>query len=458
MFATRTMVLGSLVCAALTSACAAASKTSTTGDGSTGGGADANSGAGEGDAQACPTGGEGELALEIVIAKGVDADVLVDGDETTRLTTSGMVSLPAGEHTLTTRRVTVGGDIVGRAYSRAVDAPETTTVCVRANATTSVELNYMLEPGSERLWVLGGDDYHAASYASDVLDATGTPDPSVTLAGGTTNTTSLAFDRAGSLWIADRSGRILGYHRGVLGMSQASAPAIVLEGSAVCAAVVPCGPRAIAFDAANDMWLAMPHGVVRISSVQLAQSGEPQVSSTLSGESIADPEALAFDKAGALWIANGTGNTIVKFAATRLGGDDSEPADASFFGQTPSPVISDLGLPTSLAFDAQDNLWVGYFGPNIVARYTPTERNVRGALTPAVQLQLGVLALVEGIAFDDAGNLWLTGKQGKVVRLAAPVLETKTSDLSAGLVELTVQGYALDLAFDPPAANTPLAR
>jgi len=83
---------------------------------------------------------------------------------------------------------------------------------------------------------------------------------------------------------------------------------------------------------------------------------------------------------------------------------------------------------------------------------------MEGALTPAVQLKLGVLALVEGMAFDDASNLWLTGKKGHVIRLAAAALDSSTSDLSADLVTLTVQGYAQDLAFDPSAANTPLAR
>ncbi len=454
----RTIVLGvfgSLVCAALTSACSSSSETGTTGDGGAG---DDGSTAGQGDAEVCAMGGKGTLAVQIVIPEDAEADVIVDGDEKMKLTASGELTLSAGEHTLTTRRVTVSGDIVGRAYSHAVDELETTTVCVKADATTKVELSYTLEPGSEHLWVLGGDDYHAAAYGADVLDATGAPDPSVTLAGGTTSLSSLAFDRAGSLWVADATGKLLRYERSILGMSRDSAPEVVLTGSAVCAAVIPCGPRAIAFDTANDMWLAMPDGVVRISADQLAESGEPEVSSTLSGASVVDPQALAFDKEGALWIANGEDNTIVKFAAARLGSDDSDAADASFYGKTPTPVISDLGLPTALAFDADDNLWAGYFGPNIIARYTPTERGMAGAVTPAVQLKVGVLALVEGMAFDDASNLWLTGKQGQVIRFAATALESSTSDLSADLVTLTVQGYAQDLAFDPPAANTPLAR
>jgi len=39
------------------------------------------------------------------IPAGVDADVLVDGVETSKLTASDDLTLPAGEHTLTMRRV-----------------------------------------------------------------------------------------------------------------------------------------------------------------------------------------------------------------------------------------------------------------------------------------------------------------------------------------------------------------
>jgi len=459
MSARRGLMLGSLMCAALSVGCTSEGETSAADDAgseSDGGDTDANTSAG--DAEACPTGGMGTLALEITIPAGIDADVLIDNDADQRVTASGELALPAGEHTLTLRRVTVAGDLVGRAFSAAPGTLETTTVCVKEGESTEAELAYALEPGSEHLWVLGGDGYHAAAYAADVLDASSAPDPDVTLAGGTTSPSSLAFDREGTLWIADATGKILGYRRETLGASQDSAPAIVLEGSTVCAAVVPCGPRAIAFDAANDMWLAMPRGVVRISADQLIASGEPEASSTLSGESVVDPQALAFDQQGALWIASGTNNTIVRFDAARLSSDDSAPADASFYGKTPSPVISDLGLPTALAFDADDNLWAGYFGPNIIARYTPAERETAGAVTPAVQLAIGVLALVEGMAFDDASNLWLTGKAGEVVRLAASALGSSDSDLSVGAVTLGVKGYAQDLALDPPAEGTPLAR
>jgi streptogramin lyase len=202
----------------------------------------------------------------------------------------------------------------------------------------------------------------------------------------------------------------------------------------------------------------MPGGVIRIAASDLEQSGEPTADVTLSGTSLKNPQALAFDKNGALWVGDWEENSVVRFDSARLSSDYSGPPDASLLGQRPPPVVGALSGPASLAFDAEGNLWVGYFGPNIVARYTPEEQETVGAVTPPVQLQVGVLALIEGMAFDDAGGLWLTGKLGQVARLAPSVLTSSDSDLNEGAVFLTIQGSAQDLALNPPAAGTPIVR
>ncbi len=444
----RTSAWHSLCCVALLSACSSESS-----DGEL----VSDGGAGDSGAAACPAGAPGSLAVTIEIATGVPADVVLTGEDAERtLTMSEEVELASGEHMLTAKRVTVAGALVGRAYYPATEA---TTVCVKAGERAEVTIKYELEPGSEKLWVLGGaGDYHTASYAAAGLNATGAPAPAATFAGSTTNPSSLAFDAHGNLWIADSTGKVLGYARDSLGVARSSAPDIVLEGPAICAEIVPCGPRALAFDEAGDLWLAMPRQVTRISAEQLARSGEPEVSSRITGMTVEDPQSLAFDKNGALWVGEWKENSVVRYDASHLSSDYSGMPEASLSGQTPGPVFGALTGPAALAFDREDNLWVGYFGPNIIARYTPVDQSTQGELTPTVQLRVGVLALVEGMTFDEASNLWLTGKRGQVVRLAASALTSSDADLNAGAVVLTVAGSAQDLAFNPAASGTPLVR
>ncbi len=448
----RASLLQSLCCVALLAACESEGGS---GDSEDAGAMNTDAGA-DSDAGGCPSGAPGSLTVTIDLPSGVDANVtLTDEDAERTLTGSEEIELAAGEHTLTARRVTTAGDLVGRAY---YPATVETTVCVRAGESSEVTIAYELEPGSERLWVLGGDDYHTASYAAADLNATGTPAPASNLKGSTTSPTSLAFDGKGNLWIADATGKVLGYARDSLGASRMNAPDVVLEGPSFCAEVIPCGPRALAFDGAGDLWLAMPKRVVRIAASELAVSGEPEVASSITGPSVEDAQSLAFDKNGALWVGEWKENSIVRFDAARLSADDSAAPDATLVGKSPSPVISILSGPSSLAFDKDGNLWVGYFGPNVIARYTPADQGAMGEVTPSVQLKVGVLALIEGMAFDEAGNLWLTGKRGQVARLAAAALTSSDSDLNAGAVLVEVQGYAQDVAFNPSASGTPLVR
>jgi len=387
----------------------------------------------------------------------LSADIVVgEGDLLQRVTRSKELAVDAGLHTIRAHRVVAPGDVVGRAYYPKNDKQ---TVCVVSGATAEIKIKYALESGSEKLWVItGGGTFHTASFGLAALAASGTPTPAATIAGAALSPRALAFDAKGSLWLADVSGKVLGYQRDSLGTSRSSStPDILLEGPSLCdSGSAPCGPVALAFDAGGDLWLALSDSVVRIDSSELTGRKEPEPTVRLTGKSVDRPQALAFDEQGALWIANAGDSSVVRFSAKRLAEDDAREADATISGQASGPVFSALSNPSAIAFDGDGNLWVGYLDPSVVVRYSPNELGVAGILAPELQLSLDTLGLPRGLAFDDTGNLWITG-EGKVSRVAAASLKVGGNPAKAAVI-LDVEGVVQDLAFDPPAFRTPLLR
>jgi len=415
-----------------------------------------NGDASTGDAGECPTGGEGTLALTIRIPDNLQPDIWLDpGDSGRQLLESQDIQLPAGSHTLRSRRVVVSGAQIGHAYSPALSLQ---TVCVSDGSSTEVSIEYKLEPGSEKLWVVSrAGPTHTTSYNVGDLASSGAPKPATSISGAAVEPSALAFDREGNLWLADRSGRVLGYRRDSLGADRSASIAdIVLEGSRLCVPAVPCGPNALAFDGEGDLWLALPDRVAHIRADQLKGKGEPLFASSLTGPSIDKPQALAFDASGALWVANGGDSSLVRFQARRLGSDDDKTADVTILGQATGPVFSGLSNPLALAFDEGGNLWVGYYDPRVIVRYAPQYLEQGGVIISYLQLSMEGLAIPDGLAFDDAGNLWTTGED-QVVGIPAESLMAGL-DLRSSALILGVPGPSRDLAFDPPAANTPLTR
>ena len=409
------------------------------------------------DAASCATSGVGTFMVAIEAPKGVTASLTLDPDGDALTLGSGQeVELPAGNHTLVAPRVTVQGPVIGQAY---YPSEARQTLCIADGLRSSVTVKYEAEPGSNRLWVSArAGSKHTASYTPSKLTTPGALTTTTTISGAALDPSALAFDGEGNLWIADRAGKVLGYARDMLGTDRATSNAdIVLEGASVCTSGVPCGPVALAFDTTCDLWLAMPDRILRISSSQLRGRVEPSVASTMTGVSINKPLALAFDHAGSLWIANGGDSSVVRFAASRLRSDDDRAADTTLLGQALGDVSSGLSTPTSLAFDATGNLWAGYYAPNVIVRYTAEDQLISGVVTAQLQLALEGYGFADGLAFDEFGNLWATGAEDHLLRFAATTL-TDDGDHEAPPSVLPMEGPGKDLAFDPPALGTPLAR
>ncbi len=221
-----------------------------------------------------------------------------------------------------------------------------------------------------------------------------------------------AFDAVGNLWVSANAGQITVRLVDTLGESSDEEPSRVLDVSDACAGVTPCTAGGLAFDVEGNLWVGIRDHLLRIDAADLGESGVVEPAVTITGDEIEGVEALAFDASGNLWVASSDQDSVLMYASSRLDADDDEPADVVLTAQSPEPVILTLGHPTGLAFDADGALWVGYWGSNTVAKFEPEDLEESAELTPAVQLDVSVLALPESIAFDQQGNLWLPAASG----------------------------------------------
>jgi sugar lactone lactonase YvrE len=386
----------------------------------------------DGSVAACPATGTGTLAIELVPSSGLAADVRVSAEDGTAIAGSpfaaaSSVEVSGGTYSVEAGRVMVSDTIVGSAYQGEVEGGS--AVCVRDGETTTVRVIYTREPGSAKLWLThsNGDDPAQQILAFDpaALAAGGTHDPSVTLDGKLTSPSALRVDALGRLWVGDRTGKVVGFASNALGESSTEGPAIVLEGDGLCGATLPCGPRALAFDAEGALWVALLERIVKFAPASLSASGEPEPEVTIVSPDAARPISLAFDGDGNLWVGEDENSAVVKFAATRLTADiDGEAADVVITAEQGPPVTIGLGIPDGLTFDRDGNLWVGYFAGNNLARFTPEELEASATLTPSVLFDIDVTALVTDLAIDESGNLWMPGSTGTVARIdAAELLE-----------------------------------
>jgi sugar lactone lactonase YvrE len=301
-------------------------------------------------------------------------------------------------------------------------------------------VKYLREPGSARMWLTqsNGDGAQVMAFDADQLAGRGDQTPSVSLSPALDNVGAIAVDAKGRLWIASNTGKLVAYNASRLGATTDGKPDIVLEGSAICEDVVPCGPNAIAFDAKGNAWVSTLTRVVKLNESSLNASGSPAAAVTIKSASSAGPRALVFDADGNLWVAD-DGGAIVKFAASRLSSNISTAADLVIFAQQPGPVTLGLGGPESLVVDGEGNLWVGYFGGSDLVRFTKTELGMSALqanpIIPSLHFKIGAEALVTGLALDEGGNLWLPGAPGNVSRIAK-------DQLSAELPEITTMHSA----------------
>jgi sugar lactone lactonase YvrE len=158
----------------------------------------------------------------------------------------------------------------------------------------------------------------------------------------------------------------------------------------------PGFPVTLAFDAAGSLWIAddLEHSIFTFTAAQLAAPG-PVIGRRVLGilNGLNNPTGLAFDGAGNLWIANVGGDNVVAFTPDQL----ETPQQ-----RAPNVVLSStngsLTLPVGLAFDASGSLWV-VGGVGGLAKFDPASLAANGAPEPSARLRLSGHTLFWGVAF-----------------------------------------------------------
>ncbi len=202
---------------------------------------------------------------------------------------------------------------------------------------------------SGNLWVANYTGNTVVAFAANQLAANGSPTPTVTVSatGGSLNApVGLAFDASGNLWVTNSGANtVVEFAPSQLGTSGSPTPAVTLS-STVGSLSSPLG---LAFDASGNLWVVNGgNTVLQFAASQLTASGSPTPAVTLSAAagSLDSPRSLAFDASGNLWVTNGASmaNTVVEFAAGQL---------AVSGAPTPTTTVSgsSLGGPYGLAFD-----------------------------------------------------------------------------------------------------------
>ncbi|MBX3206814.1 MAG: SMP-30/gluconolactonase/LRE family protein [Labilithrix sp.] len=435
-------------------------------DGSPTGGDDTDASIdGGAEAAACANEGTGSIAIVVTgLPEGIDAKITLttpSGAEVEVTAGATLADQPAGTYAVSAARAAQPDPIVRTVYEASASS-----FCLEATQTQTVTVAYTPVATSHKLWSTNGTNPSGQllGFAAASLGATGTPSATVAAkgAGGAASAAgkAAAFDKEGNLWS--------------LGATTADAPILRFAAADLGASgdktadrkIVPklsgClpGPGAIAFAPDGALWATVPceNQLLRLSPDTLSASKQytPVADDLATGST--GPRAVAFDKDGNMWVSDDT--SLRRYAAASLAPGQAHVPDfeikAKAENDNPLP-------PDALAFDKDGNLWTTSFGGNVIYKVTPAELTPDGAsreILPSVAITVSVGALLESIAFDESGGLWLTYSQGKIARLAPDQLSTSTTGgdptIPTTIVTSADIGYAGGMAFFPAPAALPL--
>ena len=205
----------------------------------------------------------------------------------------------------------------------------------------------------------------------------------------------------------------------------------------------------------NKLWAINGNGgagsLLGFASSSLASSGSP--SATVAADGPAG-RSIAFDRDGNLWAFGATTGdaTLVRFPAASLATGGTKTPDRSIN----VPSIACIPSGSELAFDKAGNLWMSAACDHSVSRLTPAMLAASGDATPDVKL--GGLGAPTGLAFDTSGALFVGDNDAnRVHRFDASQLGASTSSPAMSLDVVTPNPSSVEirpdlLAFDHTGA------
>ncbi|MDA4137032.1 MAG: NHL repeat-containing protein [Thaumarchaeota archaeon] len=177
--------------------------------------------------------------------------------------------------------------------------------------------------------------------------------------------------------------------------------------------------------------------------------GQPDFTSYASGNGpggLSEPEFVAFDHSGDLWVSDYNNSLVAEYNQPFTNGESAalEVGSASFSttgcsNTGPSNVCS----PNGIAFDQAGNLWVADSENNSIVEFKAPFTAGESSSTVIGQYSDGQpnatnLDQPFGIAFDSSGNLWVAdSSDNRVVEYKAPLANDESASLVLGQTSLT---------------------
>lgn len=307
---------------------------------------------------------------------------------------------------------------------------------------------------NEGLWVVSASDPAILRLAPGQLLSSGRQIPSTTI---TTSSASLftfnalAFDAAGTLWIASaEDSLLLAFSPEVLAVSGFSAASTVITPIERSLST----PAAVAFDRRQRLWVANfeTGTIVRFDPEQLVLGGAQRPAVMITG--LSHPTAIAFDARGALWVADSRANTLVKYSPAQLETSGSPRPEVVL-----SATEGSLAIPFAIAFDTGGKLWVANLGRSTIVAFGPEQVAATGSPAPQIGLASSgadSFGTPVALAFDAEGSLWVVSADRGLHKFARPALGTTGKPTPSA--ELLVTGHTLlsAIAFWPRSPGLPL--
>ena len=261
---------------------------------------------------------------------------------------------------------------------------------------------------------------------------------------------SVAFDSTGTMWIASQDDSLLlGFVPSADSIAGFTTPSRIIGSTARSIA----GPSGIAFDRDGSLWVANFYAgtIVRFDRTQLVSSGSPVPSVTISG--IGHPTGIAFDVNGTLWVTDLVANTVSRYLRGQLlTSGEKEPAIVL------SSSNGSLLNPSGIAFDSFNNMWIANTGNQSVTAFRPPQRASSGSPAPFQTLRSShtTLGVPTGLAFDADGSLWVMGISGVLSKFM--ISEIAASGPAEPSLQIQISDHVLlwSLAFWPKVAGLPL--
>jgi sugar lactone lactonase YvrE len=240
-----------------------------------------------------------------------------------------------------------------------------TAVMVEIDTTKSVTATYALRGGSGALWVGKWNSANVAEgFTSPQLASAGSAIASDSI-GGAANTLTIsgtAFDSAGNLWVTDY----------------------------------------------------INQQILKFTPAQLASGASTPVVAVLTTK---EPWGIAFDASGNLYVSFYNGNNVLKYAVS-----DVSAWNGALNDPAPALTIATPNGPLSIAFDADENLWVTGFDAPVTYAIAAAALEATGTAVPTDSLESPYLDHGSGLAFDRAGSLWVGTESGYVVSYSSAQL------------------------------------